>query len=236
MRDPLNISSFDPKRSLYLQWTIAATLLRSIPWKRGRRSTRSHTNCIVIASGAPRLGQLFCYLGHNKNRKVCSDVVNCAPSSCELGWKLMQCFSNKSSKQEDLRAFYYSLPKWSQALTETVARNRSKSFEERFEREKEQALEKLREEHQKEIQLLEQRFSESQLLNLEQKWVMDHKQTRSSSMNNTVTFRYLLEIQRLEEERKSLRQEKVCGQTNLVPFSIRELFEDIKWRVISDHK
>ncbi|KAF8354734.1 tag-278, partial [Pristionchus pacificus] len=62
------------------------------------------------------------------------------------------------------------------------------SLQERFEREKEQALEKLREEHQKEIQLLEQRFSESQLLNLEQK--------------------YLLEIQRLEEERKSLRQEK----------------------------
>uniref|UniRef100_A8PUU0 Trichohyalin, putative n=1 Tax=Brugia malayi TaxID=6279 RepID=A8PUU0_BRUMA len=58
----------------------------------------------------------------------------------------------------------------------------------KFEREKEQALEKLRQEHQKEIQLLEQRFSESQLLNLEQK--------------------YMIEIQRLEEERKSLKAEK----------------------------
>ncbi|PIO66078.1 hypothetical protein TELCIR_12220 [Teladorsagia circumcincta] len=49
---------------------------------------------------------------------------------------------------------------------------RMKSFQalqDKFEREKEQALEKLRQEHQKEIQLLEQRFSESQLLNLEQK-------------------------------------------------------------------
>ncbi|KAJ1362554.1 hypothetical protein KIN20_022149 [Parelaphostrongylus tenuis] len=68
---------------------------------------------------------------------------------------------------------------------------RMKSFQalqDKFEREKEQALEKLRQEHQKEIQLLEQRFSESQLLNLEQK--------------------YVIEIQRLEEERKSLRSEK----------------------------
>ncbi|KAK6766255.1 hypothetical protein RB195_025885 [Necator americanus] len=68
---------------------------------------------------------------------------------------------------------------------------RMKSFQalqDKFEREKEQALEKLRQEHQKEIQLLEQRFSESQLLNLEQK--------------------YMIEIQRLEEERKSLRSEK----------------------------
>ncbi|WKY15879.1 hypothetical protein Q1695_000955 [Nippostrongylus brasiliensis] len=68
---------------------------------------------------------------------------------------------------------------------------RMKSFQalqDKFEREKEQALEKLRQEHQKEIQLLEQRFSESQLLNLEQK--------------------YMIEIQRLEEERKSLRAEK----------------------------
>ncbi|KAK5967231.1 M protein repeat protein [Trichostrongylus colubriformis] len=68
---------------------------------------------------------------------------------------------------------------------------RMKSFQalqDKFEREKEQALEKLRQEHQKEIQLLEQRFSESQLLNLEQK--------------------YMMEIQRLEEERKSLRSEK----------------------------
>ncbi|CAD6190631.1 unnamed protein product [Caenorhabditis auriculariae] len=68
---------------------------------------------------------------------------------------------------------------------------RMKSFQalqDKFEREKEQALEKLRKEHQKEIQLLEQRFSDTQLLNLEQK--------------------YILEIQRLEEERKSLRTEK----------------------------
>ncbi|KAI1731987.1 hypothetical protein Ddc_00835 [Ditylenchus destructor] len=68
---------------------------------------------------------------------------------------------------------------------------RMKSFQllqEQFEREKEQALEKLRQEHQKEIQTLEQRFSQSQLLNLEQK--------------------YIIEIQRLEEERKSLRTEK----------------------------
>jgi hypothetical protein len=43
------------------------------------------------------------------------------------------------------------------------------TLQEKFEREKEQALEKLRQEHQKEIQVLEQRFSESQLLNLEQK-------------------------------------------------------------------
>lgn len=68
---------------------------------------------------------------------------------------------------------------------------RMKSFQalqDKFEREKEQALEKLRKEHQKEIQVLEQRFSDTQLLNLEQK--------------------YILEIQRLEEERKSLRAEK----------------------------
>uniref|UniRef100_A0A914WDE0 Protein FAM184A/B N-terminal domain-containing protein n=1 Tax=Plectus sambesii TaxID=2011161 RepID=A0A914WDE0_9BILA len=68
---------------------------------------------------------------------------------------------------------------------------RMKSFQalqDKFEREKETALEKLRQEHQKEIQLLEQRFSESQLLNLEQK--------------------YMIEIQRLEEERKSLKSEK----------------------------
>ncbi|PAV79120.1 hypothetical protein WR25_03201 isoform B [Diploscapter pachys] len=62
------------------------------------------------------------------------------------------------------------------------------ALQDKFEREKEQALEKLRQEHQKEIQLLEQRFSETQLLNLEQK--------------------YMLEIQRLEEERKSMRAEK----------------------------
>lgn len=50
-------------------------------------------------------------------------------------------------------------------------------FKEQFEREKEQALEKLRQDHQREIRALEeryivwkeQRFSESQLLNLEQK-------------------------------------------------------------------
>nr|Q11102.1 RecName: Full=Putative protein tag-278 [Caenorhabditis elegans] len=68
---------------------------------------------------------------------------------------------------------------------------RMKSFQalqDKFEREKEQALEKLRKEHQKEIQVLEQRFSDTQLLNLEQK--------------------YIIEIQRLEEERKSLRTEK----------------------------
>uniref|UniRef100_A0A8R1I6P5 FAM184 domain-containing protein n=1 Tax=Caenorhabditis japonica TaxID=281687 RepID=A0A8R1I6P5_CAEJA len=68
---------------------------------------------------------------------------------------------------------------------------RMKSFQalqDKFEREKEQALEKLRKEHQKEIQVLEQRFSDTQLLNLEKK--------------------YIIEIQRLEEERKSLRAEK----------------------------
>uniref|UniRef100_A0A0N4ZCD8 FAM184 domain-containing protein n=1 Tax=Parastrongyloides trichosuri TaxID=131310 RepID=A0A0N4ZCD8_PARTI len=62
------------------------------------------------------------------------------------------------------------------------------ALQEKFEREKECALEKLRKEHQKEIQLLEQRFSSSQLLNLEQK--------------------YIIEIQRLEEERKCLKREK----------------------------
>uniref|UniRef100_A0A915I9G8 Protein FAM184A/B N-terminal domain-containing protein n=1 Tax=Romanomermis culicivorax TaxID=13658 RepID=A0A915I9G8_ROMCU len=62
------------------------------------------------------------------------------------------------------------------------------ALQEKFEREKEQALEKLREEHQKEIQSLEGRCSEANLMNLEQK--------------------YILEIQRLEEERKSLRIEK----------------------------
>lgn len=36
-------------------------------------------------------------------------------------------------------------------------------------------------------------------------------------MNNAVTFRYLLEIQRLEEERKSLRQEKVCSSKQIWP-------------------
>ncbi|CAJ0933003.1 unnamed protein product, partial [Mesorhabditis belari] len=68
---------------------------------------------------------------------------------------------------------------------------RMKSFQalqDKFEREKELALEKLRKEHQKEIRLLEARFSDGQLLNLEQK--------------------YILEIRRLEEERKSLRSEK----------------------------
>ena len=42
-------------------------------------------------------------------------------------------------------------------------------FQDKFEREKEVALEKLRQEHQKEIHQLEQRFNESQLLNLEQR-------------------------------------------------------------------
>lgn len=76
---------------------------------------------------------------------------------------------------------------------------RMKSFQllqEQFEREKEQALEKLRQDHQREMQALEQRYipinkqrhSESQLLSLEQK--------------------YMLQIQRLEEERKTLRAEK----------------------------
>uniref|UniRef100_A0AAF5DSQ6 FAM184 domain-containing protein n=2 Tax=Strongyloides stercoralis TaxID=6248 RepID=A0AAF5DSQ6_STRER len=64
------------------------------------------------------------------------------------------------------------------------------ALQEKFEREKECALEKLRKEHQKEIQLLEQRFSNSQLINLEQK--------------------YIIEIQRLEEERKCLKREKEC--------------------------
>ncbi|KAF7639623.1 FAM184 domain-containing protein [Meloidogyne graminicola] len=68
---------------------------------------------------------------------------------------------------------------------------RMKSFQllqEQFEREKEQALEKLRQDHQREMQALEQRFSESKILNLEQK--------------------YILEIQKLEEERKNLKIER----------------------------
>ncbi|KAL3112787.1 hypothetical protein niasHT_019761 [Heterodera trifolii] len=68
---------------------------------------------------------------------------------------------------------------------------RMKSFQmlqEQFEREKEQALEKLRQDHQREIQALEQRFSQSQLLNLEKK--------------------YIMEIQKLEEERNGLRTER----------------------------
>lgn len=56
-----------------------------------------------------------------------------------------------------------------QVSAETIATVALFVLQEKFEREKEQALEKLRQEHQKEIQLLEQRFSESQLLNLEQK-------------------------------------------------------------------
>nr|CAD2183042.1 unnamed protein product [Meloidogyne enterolobii] len=75
---------------------------------------------------------------------------------------------------------------------------RMKNFhllQEQFEREKEQALERLRQDHQREMQALEryivskeQRFSESKLLNLEQK--------------------YILEIQKLEEERKNLKTER----------------------------
>uniref|UniRef100_A0A914HE56 Protein FAM184A/B N-terminal domain-containing protein n=1 Tax=Globodera rostochiensis TaxID=31243 RepID=A0A914HE56_GLORO len=68
---------------------------------------------------------------------------------------------------------------------------RMKSFQmlqEQFEREKEQALEKLRQDHQREIQALEQRFSHSQLMNLEKK--------------------YIKEIQKLEEERNELRTER----------------------------
>lgn len=42
-------------------------------------------------------------------------------------------------------------------------------MQEKFEREKESALEKLRQEHQREIHILEQRCSDTQLLNLEQK-------------------------------------------------------------------
>ncbi len=42
-------------------------------------------------------------------------------------------------------------------------------LQEKFEREKESALEKLRQEHQREIHILEQRCSDTQLLNLEQK-------------------------------------------------------------------
>ncbi|KAI6201855.1 hypothetical protein M3Y96_00886700 [Aphelenchoides besseyi] len=62
------------------------------------------------------------------------------------------------------------------------------ALQEQFEHEKEQALENLRQEHQKEIELLERRVAGSQLLNLEQK--------------------YIIEIRRLEDERKSLKVEK----------------------------
>ncbi|CAD5216410.1 unnamed protein product [Bursaphelenchus okinawaensis] len=68
---------------------------------------------------------------------------------------------------------------------------RMKSFQalqEQFEQEKEQALENLKQEHQKEIEMLERRVAGSQLLNLEQK--------------------YIIEIRRLEDERKSLQTEK----------------------------
>ncbi|CAD5222517.1 unnamed protein product [Bursaphelenchus xylophilus] len=68
---------------------------------------------------------------------------------------------------------------------------RMKSFQalqEQFEHEKEQALENLRQEHQKEIENLERRVAGSHLLNLEQK--------------------YILEIRRLEDERKTLQSEK----------------------------
>lgn len=41
--------------------------------------------------------------------------------------------------------------------------------QEQFEREKEQALEQLRQDHQREIRALEQRFCQSQLLDLEHK-------------------------------------------------------------------
>jgi chromosome segregation ATPase len=69
--------------------------------------------------------------------------------------------------------------------------DRMKSFQklqDQFNHEKEQALENLRREHQKEIESLERRVANSQLLNLEQK--------------------YIIEIRRLEDERKSLKVEK----------------------------
>jgi hypothetical protein len=66
--------------------------------------------------------------------------------------------------------------------------NKSPLFQEQFNNEKEQALENLRQEHKKEIELLERRVAGSQLLNLEQK--------------------YIIEIRRLEDERKSLKTEK----------------------------
>ncbi|KAI6239043.1 hypothetical protein M3Y99_00606200 [Aphelenchoides fujianensis] len=66
--------------------------------------------------------------------------------------------------------------------------NSFQALQEQFEHEKEQALENLRQEHQKEIEMLERRVAGSQLLNLEQK--------------------YIIEIRRLEDERKSLKVEK----------------------------
>jgi len=80
-------------------------------------------------------------------------------------------------------------------------------FKEKFEREKEQALEKLREEHQKEIRSLEGRCSETHLMNLEQKYPNIIFNQDYNIFIHTI-FRYILEIQRLEEERKSLRVEK----------------------------
>ncbi|KAI6176744.1 hypothetical protein M3Y97_00832100 [Aphelenchoides bicaudatus] len=79
------------------------------------------------------------------------------------------------------------------ALSEEVL-NAKKDFEsrmktfEQFNNEKEQALENLRQEHQREIEMLERKVAGSQLLNLEQK--------------------YIIEIRRLEDERKSLKLEK----------------------------
>lgn len=60
--------------------------------------------------------------------------------------------------------------------------------QERYERERQSALEKLKQEHQREMQTMEKRCSDTHLLNLEHK--------------------YVVEIQRLEEERKALRGEK----------------------------
>uniref|UniRef100_A0A915D4U9 Protein FAM184A/B N-terminal domain-containing protein n=1 Tax=Ditylenchus dipsaci TaxID=166011 RepID=A0A915D4U9_9BILA len=85
---------------------------------------------------------------------------------------------------------------------------RMKSFQalqEQFEREKEQALEKLRQEHQKEIQVLEQRFRSLSYLT----WNRSELQKKCSETTIYLfIFRYIIEIQRLEEERKSLRTEK----------------------------
>ena len=66
-------------------------------------------------------------------------------------------------------------------------------------------MDKLRQEHQKEIRSLEERCNQAKLLQLEQR-------CRESILKTYVLleelYRYLLEIQRLEEERKSLRNEK----------------------------
>lgn len=81
-----------------------------------------------------------------------------------INWQIGYCLAEYSNKIISLSEEVLG------AKREFETRMKSfQSLQEKFEREKEQALEKLRAEHQKEIQVLEQRFSESQLLNLEQK-------------------------------------------------------------------